>query len=93
MTTTADVLSARAQSSKHRRCASCAKPLSRHRRKGAAPKHCQTERCRKSYYSGAQRTKCQRCSNPLARGRAAQRAAICGRCFVDLLDLAGGEAR
>lgn len=58
-----------------------------------APKHCQTERCRKIYYSGHQRTKCGRCGDPLARGRAAQRAAICGRCFVDLVDLAGGGAQ
>jgi len=87
MTTIANVLST------YRKCGACAKPLPIHRRKGAAPKHCQTERCKRIYYSGHQRTRCQRCGDPLARGRHVQRAAICGRCFVDLCDLAGLERR
>lgn len=76
--------------SRFRKCGACGMPLPVHRRKGAAPKHCQTNRCKKIYYSGHQRTKCQRCGDPLVRGRAAQRAAICGKCFVDLVTLAGG---
>lgn len=75
--------------SAHRKCGACGNPLPVDRRTGPSPMHCQTDRCRKVYYSGQQRTKCQSCSGPLANGRAAQRAAICGKCFVDLLTLAG----
>jgi hypothetical protein len=94
MTTIADVLSGPRlvhSMSQHRRCGSCGNQLPVHRRAGASPKHCQTDRCRRLYYSGQQRTKCQRCGGPIARGRAAQRAAVCGRCFVDLVTLAGGH--
>lgn len=70
MTTTAGVASGPSlvhSLSTFRKCASCGKALPVHRRKGAAPKHCQTRRCRKIYYSGRQRTKSGRCGDPLAR--------------------------
>lgn len=71
------------------RCGACAKEIQQSFGPGPPLKHCATERCTRIYYSGFQRKHCQRCRSPLPRGRAYQRAAICGACFVDLCDLAG----
>jgi ribosomal protein S27AE len=73
-----------------RRCATCAKPLPKRRGPGRPRVVCRDDHCEGVYDSGQNRKRCSRCGSRLARGRAAQRAAICGRCFVNLLDLAGG---
>lgn len=71
------------------RCGACAKEIIQPPGSGRPRKHCGTDRCRAIYYGNHQRTRCARCRSRLAKGRANQRASICGRCFVDLCDLAG----
>jgi len=69
-------------------CATCAKLLPAHYGPGRPRKHCDTDHCAAVFNSAHHRRRCTRCGSKLARGRAAQRAAICGTCFIDLIDLA-----
>lgn len=88
MSTIGDVLSGR------RRCASCGKPLPKRAGTGRPSEHCSTDRCTVIFNRGrghARRT-CARCHGRIPDTRVAQRAAICGKCFVDLVTLAGGAA-
>jgi hypothetical protein len=68
------------------RCGACAKPLPKPA-VGRPRKCCPTERCQIVYYGGNQRKRCARCHEPLPKGRAYQRAVICGACLLDLLEL------
>lgn len=69
------------------RCATCAKPLPKHAGSGRQRAVCRDDHCEAVYYSGHARTRCARCRSKLPKGRSFQRAAICGRCFIDLTDL------
>lgn len=73
-----------------RKCASCGTLMPPFTKRGRKPEHCATERCTRIHRAGRERVKCGRCGERLPRGRAYQRAAICGKCFVDLYTLAGG---
>jgi hypothetical protein len=73
------------------RCGACATPLGDQSGPGRPRRHCDNERCKRIYYSGHQRTKCQRCSDSLPKGREYQRLAVCMRCVVEVVDLIGLE--
>lgn len=70
-------------------CGACGQAIAQPQGGGRPRKHCDNDRCHAIYYGNQQRTRCARCRSKLAKGRANQRASICGKCFVDLCDLAG----
>ena len=71
------------------RCATCAKPLPKAVGKGRPKDTCRNDHCEAVFICGHNRERCARCrSKILPLNRTTQQAAICGRCFVDLCDLA-----
>jgi hypothetical protein len=76
-----------------RLCGACGKPIPKAKGNDAARRCCDTERCRKIYFGGKGRTRCLRCCiNPLPKGRAYQRLAICMSCIIDINTILGPAA-